>query len=98
MSGHTPGPWKWRNHKGSITNCELVGADGTVICVAESGDGGVTADDELIAAAPELLEALEILMDDLGALTNKTELFNRLNDTDAEKVYAAYAKATGAAQ
>ena len=89
MSNHTPGPWKWRNLKGSITKCELVGADGSVICVAESGDGGVPADDDLIATAPELLEALRRV---LASQTIK----NPDPDSDPDVIFAraAIAKAT----
>lgn len=100
MSAHTPGPWC--SDTGAIyAACQLDERGMTRESpIAEVGDGrpeNYVSNCRLIAAAPELLEALEILMDDLGALTNKSELFNRLSESAAEKVYAAYAKATGAA-
>lgn len=103
MSGHTPGPLEvfpseWDNTLYVMPEGQWEGRGGpdTVAVIASHFTHG-EANARLIAAAPDLLEALKILMDEMGALTNKTELFNRLNDTDAEKVYAAYAKATGSA-
>lgn len=61
---HTPGPWAWRWKSGSL---HQVGTDrpfgATVLAPTYSYDEGVgievsDADDSLIAAAPDLLEAL----------------------------------------
>lgn len=56
MNKHTPGPWSWVVLNVSPA-CQLVGSDGTTILTATANDG-CEADDSLIAAAPELLEAL----------------------------------------
>ena len=62
---HTPGPWDWY-----CRGDELVGADCTrVIRIAHDDDGSPElsigeADSALIAAAPDLLEALEFFIDD----------------------------------
>ena len=59
MSKHTPGPWAWR--AAEFTECELVSANGVVILTATGADGDEN-DDDLIAAAPDLLEALQRLI------------------------------------
>jgi hypothetical protein len=61
----TPGPWKWVEERGGVYR--LIGADGTV--VADDGSawgeygGWMNSPDEpnarLIAAAPDLLEAIQ---------------------------------------
>lgn len=69
MSAHTPGPWEWREN---LSRKTLESAHGTVIDSAPyegmwfSGDS-VEADQQLIAAAPELLDILERIVraDDL---------------------------------
>lgn len=100
MSAHTPGPWviddghsnktgKYgyfvRAHKGAIWD------DG-------SADGGVCsmADARLIAAAPDLLEALQEVTDVLDMALG-IQMFGLRPDADwpAAKARAAIAKATG---
>lgn len=54
---HTPGPWRVDYAMG------IRGADSTLIAYVMSDSSSVpTPDARLIAAAPELLEALEILL------------------------------------
>lgn len=66
MSGHTPGPWKWSQ---GIDDWELVGADANRVMFRWNDPSGLRcglvagaqlkeADANLIAAAPDLLEAL----------------------------------------
>ena len=66
MSAHTPGPWSWIDGDGNEGT--LSAPSGKVIDSAPyegmffSSDGDVTANQALIAAAPELLQALEMLL------------------------------------
>lgn len=69
---HTPGPWVWRWKSGSL---HQVGTDrpygATVLTPTYGYDEGIgievsDADDHLIAAAPDLLEALELVWDTYG--------------------------------
>lgn len=94
MSQHAPGPWV--NEAGTI-----IASDDTVVCEVYGGDGRRFIDDEdnaiclannkLIVTAPELLEALELMM------TFKTLISE--NHPDAvytlEKAHAAIHKAKG---
>lgn len=52
---HTPGPWEWVDNKGWF---ELVGADGTKVLGDFPDLDHNSPDGRLIAAAPELSEAL----------------------------------------
>ena len=91
MSKHTPGPWQIGKNFGSVV-CDtpvpgIRGSDDTEYygghLIAES----VTeANARLIAAAPELLEALQDMVSDHASLSAATLAFAR----------AAIAKATGA--
>lgn len=59
---HTPGPWRVERQNGSPTTGEwmIAGAKpGYLAEVRDCGSGCVKANASLIAAAPELLEALE---------------------------------------
>lgn len=68
MSGHTPGPWEWQTSN-SWRRLGTIHGDGNVMypCVQRDGHPDVTflnggfegPDARLIAAAPQLLEALE---------------------------------------
>ena len=77
---HTPGPWRYDYEIGYCG--ELIAADGT--CIATFTDEPSEQDARLIAAAPELLEALRRCR------------FDSLNMSlaDLEFCRAAYAKAT----
>ena len=52
---HSPGPWRWE--AGQKGHCNLVASDGTVILKAR-GEDRLPTDDDIIAAAPDLLAAL----------------------------------------
>ena len=71
MIGHTPGPWRARRNSHFWEVCPERGGDEGIpfsvadVCSSEPGDpdGGLQeANARLIAAAPELLEALEDAM------------------------------------
>ena len=58
---HTPGPWRYQRENGSPTTGQhmIAGANpGYLAEVRDCGSGDVCANARLIAAAPELLEAL----------------------------------------
>lgn len=60
---HTPGPWKLQpqyDPDGAPVNMELVDANGGIICLF-SIDEELEDASNLIAAAPDLLEALELV-------------------------------------
>lgn len=61
MSKHTPGPWKVGPHiDDSVHGCGfIVESGGPNICITDYDDATDMANAPLIAAAPELLEALE---------------------------------------
>ena len=76
---HTPGPWL--NGWGKVTD-----SDGKAICMVihrKNGDNG-----NLIASAPDLLRALEWIVDDWERVTNRTL-------PDDHEAKAAIAKAKG---
>jgi len=90
MSKHTPGPWQWYwRHEDGVTNCgvfhEPRSGMAYSVCRAPQyqTEQKWMADARLIAAAPELLEALQAIID-TGLSTSKI--------TAAKK---AIAKATG---
>lgn len=56
---HTPGPWEWVDNKGWFGLIGLVGSDGTRVLGDDPELNHDTPDGCLIAAAPELLEALQ---------------------------------------
>ena len=86
---HTPGPW-WVEKDGSAEHRNeanvINGADGTMIVYGQVND----ADARLIAAAPDLLEALKTLTAYLGKTATHTSDLEAV--WDAEKVIR---KATG---
>ncbi len=63
MSAHTPGPWVWIDNDGCE---ELFGSDGEGVITSADGYWSAApksdADKALIAAAPELLAALDGLL------------------------------------
>lgn len=63
---HTPGPWRYVRENGSPTTGPhmISGAiPGYLAEVRDCGSGDVAANARLIAAAPELLEALRLVVD-----------------------------------
>lgn len=90
---HTPGPWKV-----SFTNISEVKAEnGARIAKCDKLNGLVNlqANSRLVAAAPELLEALQLGKDFLIGSTAWTQA---QADELTEKICAAIAKATGEQQ
>jgi hypothetical protein len=86
---HTPGPWniEFSSLEGNIKRWYVVGDDGNPIArVFEDERAGPTQKTYLIAAAPELLEALQEL---LGCDKTKTSIGAVM------RARAAIAKATG---
>jgi hypothetical protein len=71
LSGkHTPGPWRYERQNPSPTTGEHMiagGKPGYLAEVRDCGSGDVAANALLIAAAPELLEALKAVLPYLNA-------------------------------
>lgn len=90
MRNHTPGPWRYGrtlNNGLSVFSKVEVGSPDHIVAVAEEN----TANARLIAAAPELLEAL----DALGEACHN-EWGPRFRESAVgKKALAAIAKATG---
>ncbi len=81
---HTPGPWQYLPE--SQENCAAIVAKTAFVC--EFFCGPAEANARLIAAAPDLLNAVRFL------LSNHD---NRISRPDRDAAYAAIAKATGGA-
>jgi hypothetical protein len=63
MSSHTPGSWTWDHSiRGGVIVCDM-NADAIAILGSKEYPS-VMANARLIAAAPELLEALKSILDD----------------------------------
>jgi hypothetical protein len=101
---HTPGPWQLTSVPFELRNMDSVAAiygpltkDGGACFICDisrsPGDKEAEANAKLIAASPELLEALEMLVNSIGfAKLNKTD--KGQHDTAFEKALAAIKKAT----
>jgi hypothetical protein len=76
MSKHTPGPWKIVHHANGLGEAtQIDGANrGSVADVYGATDGVQTANAHLIAAAPDMLEALEALMSDSSTLAGNIQI------------------------
>ena len=94
---HTPGPWRYVRANPSPTTGEhlIAGAKpGYLAEVRDCRSGSVAANARLISAAPDLLEALQWLVDILP----DPDLDNdELQRTWTRRARAAIAKATGGA-
>ena len=87
--GWTPGPW--RVEQGSHNDLDvfnILGPGGCLIAEVPNYDGGTTSEDDaaLIAAAPELLEALESIVGTSGFVAS---------EENHQKALIAIAKARG---
>jgi len=80
-SEHTPGPWE---HNGNAVHKRITASYATCICICEGEARRSNA--QLIAALPDLLEALEEVIED-GLATNM--------ESWRTKAKAAIAKAKG---
>ena len=93
---HTPGPWFVRKGGSAWGNFSI---DGDVFFIAET-IGGLDKEEKanahLIAAAPDLLEALRALVDDIGERFNISSQSTNPGMRDAvNQARAAIAKAEG---
>ena len=89
MSKHTPGPWEWNKYGALLHEDEIVlGIDGG----CRRCDYPNEADVHLIAAAPDLLEALESM---LQSFLITQSLDDYPIDAPCNKARAAIAKAKG---
>lgn len=107
MSKHTPGPWKiwdgWGSRKFApvVVDCifEVDGKFvGNCICHVASTNENAVSNAHLIAAAPELLEALEDILSGWRYIRqdpNHKALYGVGWDRAQEKAEAAIAKAKG---
>jgi hypothetical protein len=70
---HTPGPWQFgTSSEGSFYKRNIAGADGYHVALTSSRDDSeVDANARLIAAAPELLEALQTMLKHPDTMTAK---------------------------
>ena len=89
-SAHTKGPWMAASNPSSVVGWPVVAphATGRSVCNVTTGHEDAAANARLIAAAPELLEALERLADPAHGV-------NRLPPWAVGIARAAIAKARG---
>lgn len=89
MSKHTPGPWYVGREDQNTGEIEVVSEDRPYICLVFPGaiDEVTPANARLIAAAPELLEALIGFMNEFGDKS--------INNKNVWNARSAIAKATG---
>lgn len=95
MSKHTPGPWEITVNNYDHYGIHQAGMNGmAIIWINKQHSEMDDANARLIAAAPELLEALRQAADELDAIMNQkghTAKTRAIRDTS----YAAIAKAQG---
>lgn len=98
---HTPGPWQVSGVRVKLGNedCQAVGPDNFTIAFLPIGRrphelAGALADARLLAAAPDMLEALRNTLSLLKVFTRETD---DVAKTVWDQAEAAIAKATGAA-
>lgn len=90
MSKHTSGPWQWTQHFDPTISIYKDGF-GQIARLYDSSAGTGKANARLIAAAPDLLEALQGMIE-VVSNTEYGEIDRKLAVKDAR---AAIAKATG---
>lgn len=66
---HTPGPWNFDNHSPALPVLGIYAADGKNPFHGDRSQEELAANARLIAAAPELLEALQGLLNALPSAT-----------------------------
>ncbi len=96
MSKHTPGPWRVEHQNPSPTTGEWMIAGskpGYLAEVRDCGSGDVRANARLIAAAPDLLEACELIVSAFDQLAPMSSARNEPLQINAAR--AAIAKARG---
>ena len=86
MSTYTPGPWNLYDDTASTGRIEIVALNKTIARIYRSVPEEDLPNARLIAAAPDLLEVLEICAMVLNQVWYRTP---------ADMAYAAIAKATG---
>lgn len=92
---HTPGPWKWE-FSGSAGSWYLWSGDRPLPIGGPPDIDPTAGDMALIAAAPDLLEALTDVLDAIGALSNPHELTGLgLGQEAQDRIFSAIAKAEG---
>ena len=94
---HTPGPWQYAFEGGTVAF--IVEADGTTVCklsttLNSTAHSALPANARLIAAAPDLLAALEVMVKAFKTYAPENE-GSEYNCVTAAR--AAIAKATGGA-
>ena len=100
MSKHTPGPWMWdcdviKNDPLERVRYRVVARGKTVTqCYYSSSDESAQHDARLIAAAPDLLEALREYRAAILFAQDKQALMSAIKSAD-DKARAAIAKAEG---
>ena len=96
MSAHTPGPWVAGDDEGS--DYYLVGPhDGNGIVYQSAVELHIEADTRLIAAAPEMLAALQAVLAEIEGPDRPHSTDSWLPAHLAHQVRAAIAKAEGGA-
>lgn len=109
MSAHTPGPWTAhgaivKSHTGAVSespNWSVLGPAGQRLYVTvgyEHINPQAERDARLIAAAPDLLEALQLCADFVGSPSAYSPTSDDGMYALAETIEAVLAKATGEAQ
>ena len=89
MSKHTPGPWDTRE---SATHVTVTNAHGDAVFHDDKRIPGVMADASLIAAAPELLEALKLALE---YWRHRQQRYKNRSPVWVQAARAAITKATG---
>ena len=100
---HTSGPWKFGKELTAHSGEWLISYDakdkGQGICIAETrpGSGSEAANAQLIASAPDLLEALQSILPFIPVTSAKEGGASAYSENvrAADKVRAAIARATG---
>jgi hypothetical protein len=99
MSKHTPGPWSFYDdsNNGKTNRVEIVAIGKTVARIYHSVPAEDLPNARLIAAAPELLEALNAMINHYTSLINSGDAGNWDPEEESEVIAAraAIAKAQG---